>query len=535
MEKKKQLLFTITTSCAFLVGFLAVLLAPKSNLINSAFGDDDPFVMDLDRGVTSGELSSGEAIFDTANGNDVTFKFSSASAGDVLTLATGGNFYNHTKITGIKKIEATLSGGSATLSYGNAMDVLNVGSQVLDTESGSNVPFTVNFVEPSDYFKLSGVTGPMEINGLRITYSCSNDYQYAIDREVASKDLLYTSSITDNKIDGTHISLNTRCFDTSDSSSGYSYKISSGAESDSKYPNVQLGFTKNYDLSHSGLTIKAKFTADGTTTKKWMSIFLYRGTDWTQITNEYGINFSGSDGEWLTATVSNATLVGQLKDGFDLTAVGLIRLNFNLKNGLGHEQNIWLDELHFVEAPTLQESIEMVEMDAGMTTATTSNVTYSDIYGSNSTSARKFTFEDTNLANVSPAWGRPRVTFSPDASGLSNIDLCNTTMSFDIKLSQEFFDSEDNQKHTFVLKMYAGWESSQQNLNVYNFFPNGAAGFYPENTDNGWIHLEQNMDISIYSGFHSLIRMEFQFFGLNDTTKTTAWVVIDNITFTPNA
>ena len=533
MHKKLKILIATIGSCSILPCLLAITLANRNGLFVKA--QDESFVLSLNRAVTSGELSSGEATFNSTRGNGILFKFSSASAGDVLTLATGGSFYNDTAITGISRVDITLSGGAATLSYGNAKDVLNVGSQALNTESGNNVPFTVNFVEPSDYFAITGVTGPMEIKGLSVTYSCSNDYQYAIDREVASKDLLYTASITDNKIDGTHISLNTRCFDTSDSSSGYSYKISSGAESDSKYPNVQLGFTKNYDLSHSGLTIKAKFTADGTTTKKWMSIFLYRGTDWTQITNEYGINFSGSDGEWLTATVTNATLVGQLKDGFDLTQVGLIRFNFNLKNGLGHEQNIWLDELHFVEAPTLQESIEMVEMDAGMTTATTSNVTYSDVYGSNSTSARKFTFEDTNLANVSPAWGRPRVTFSPDASGLSNIDLCNTTMSFDIKLSQEFFDSEDNQKHTFVLKMYAGWESSQQNLNVYNFFSNGAAGFYPENTDNGWIHLEQNMNIGIYSGFHSLIRMEFQFFGLNDTTKTTAFVVIDNFTFTPNA
>ena len=104
-------------------------------------------------------------------------------------------------------------------------------------------------------------------------------------------------------------------------------------------------------------------------------------------------------------------------------------------------------------------------------------------------------------------------------------------MNFDIKLSQEFFDNDNAERYTFVLKMYATWD--QTNINVYNFLPGGVA-VTPENTDNGWIHLEQNMNISIYSGFHSLIRMEFQFFGLDDTTKTTAWVVIDNITFTPN-
>ena len=181
------------------------------------------------------------------------------------------------------------------------------------------------------------------------------------------------------------------------------------------------------------------------------------------------------------------------------------------------------------EVPTTQNNIEMVMMDEGMCSGTVATVTHTDVYG-NSTSARKFTFANSDLT---AAWGRPRVTFSPDHSGLSNIDVYNTTMSFDIKLSSEFFNNDNPEKHTFVLKLYASWDLS--NLNVYNFFPNGAAGFTPENTDNGWIHLEQNMHIGIYDGFHSLIRMEFQFFGLDDTTKTTAWVVIDNITFIPNA
>lgn len=531
MNKKTCVLFTIIASTTLITGLIASYFKFQKNSMNPVFGDDNPYVLNLNRAITSGELSSGEAVFDTIDGNPISFKFLSASSGDVLTLATDGYFYNDTAITGIKKIEATLSGGSATLSYGNAKGVLNVGSQVLDTESGSEVPFTVNLAEPSDYFRLSNVIGPMEINSLRITYMCSNDYQYAVTREANSKDLLYTATITDNKVDGDHSSINNRCFDTVDSSSGYSYKISADSEGGG-WPSVQLGLTKNYDLSHSGLTIKAKFTAEGAAAVKWISFFLYRGTDWEQATNEKGIDFSGNDGEWLSATVTSSQLASQLKEGFNLTEIGLIRIVFNFEDRKGHEQNIYLDELHFVEEPTLQESIEMVEMDTGMCSGTTSSITYSDVYGSNSTSARKFTFENSDLT---AAWGRPRVTFSPDHSGLSNIDLCNTTMRFDIKLSSEFFDNDNDEKHTFVLKMYSGWDSSEQNLNVYNFFPNGAAGFYPENTDNGWIHLEQNMNISIYQGFHSLIRMEFQFFGLDDTTKTTAWVVIDNFTFTPNA
>ena len=524
MHKKLKILMATIGSCSISACLLAITLANRKGL--SVKAQDESFVLSLNRAVTSGELSSGEATFNTTRGNAILFKFSSASAGDVLTLATGGSFYNDTAITGISRVDITLSGGAATLSYGNAKDVLNVGSQVLDTESGNNVPFTVNFAEPSDYFAIAGVTGPMEIKGLSVTYSCSNDYQYAIDREVASKDVLYTSEISVNNIDADYISLDTRCFDTVDSYSGYSYKISSGAAANSKYPNVLLGFGKDYDLSHSGLTIKAKFAADVVAANKYMEFTLW--SNWQEATNAYGVHFTGTEGEWLTATIPNSVLTGQLKGGFDLTQIGLIKLIFNLENGLGHEQNIWLDELHFVEEPTLQESLEMVEMDVGQCFDATISTTYSDVYGSNSTSARKFTFENCRFNGD----GRPQIMFSPGHSGLSSIDLCNTTMSFDIKLSQEFFDNDNPQRYTFVLKMYASW--SQTNLNVYNFLPGGAA-VTPENTDNGWIHLEQNMNISIYANFHSLIRMEFQFFGLNDTTKTTAWVVIDNITFTPNA
>ena len=217
------------------------------------------------------------------------------------------------------------------------------------------------------------------------------------------------------------------------------------------------------------------------------------------------------------------------------TTVGRFYIRGDWSSAYGLIDNITFsvdESIGVDETPTLQNNLEMVMMDEGMCSGTTASITHTDTYGPNSTSARKFTFENSDLTNAAPMWGRPRVTFSPDHSGLSNIDLCNTTMSFDIKLSSEFFNNDNPERYTFVLKMYATWE--QTNLNVYNFLPGGAAVTL-ENTDNGWIHLEQNMDISIYSGFHSLIRMEFQFFGLDDTTKTTAWVVIDNITFTPNA
>ena len=351
-------------------------------------------------------------------------------------------------------------------------------------------------------------------------------------KEEACKDLFFTASIVDNKFDSEHAELNTYCLDTTDSSSGLSYKISVDAEVGG-WPSIQVQLDKSYDLTSSGIAFDAKFSIEeGGTTKKWVSLFLYDSVG-NQISTEIGNDFVGDDDSWLSCLITNSKINNNLKDGYDLTAVKFIRFNFNLNGNKGFNRSIWLDELHFVESPTLEKNLEMVEMDTGMCKGTAASITYSDVYGSNSTSARKFTFANSDLANGG-ADGRPRVAFSPDASGLSNIDVKNCTMSFDIKISSEFYDNNNAEKHTFVLDLYGSNWNRQRN--VFNFFYNGAAGFYPENTDNGWIHLEQDMSVvQAYNSMSDLIRMEFQFFGLNDTTKTTAWVIIDNITFTPNA
>ena len=191
------------------------------------------------------------------------------------------------------------------------------------------------------------------------------------------------------------------------------------------------------------------------------------------------------------------------------------------------------DSIGVNETPTLQNNLEMVEMDDGMCEGIVASITHTDTYGPTSTSARKFTFANHDTVNGGED-GRPIIVFSPGHSNLTNIDVKNCTISFDIKLSSEFFNNDDNQKHTFVLDLFGSdWARKR---NVFNFFSNGAAGFYPENTDNGWIHLEQDMSVvGVYNTMSDLIRIQFQFFGLNEINKTTAWVVIDNITFTPNA
>ena len=138
-------------------------------------GDNSPYVLNLNRSVTSAELSAGQATFNTSGGNPINFNFDSEKASvdsGLISLATGGYFYNDTKITGISRLEISLSSGNAIVSYGNAKDALYVGKASL---SGTS-PITIDLSTPSDYFKISNVAGPLAIDSLKITYSCSNSY-----------------------------------------------------------------------------------------------------------------------------------------------------------------------------------------------------------------------------------------------------------------------------------------------------------------------------------------------------------------------
>ena len=161
-----------------------------------ANADTNPYVLDMNRSISSTELSSGQAVYNTNNGNPITFKFdaskSEVNSGGLLNLLTDSYFYNDTAITGIAKIDVTLSGGNATLTYGNDKNNLNVGSQTLNT-SGSEMEFNVNFTNPSNYFKLDVTSGPSLLKRLKVTYSCFNSGE-----KTPMTILFQGDSITDN-------------------------------------------------------------------------------------------------------------------------------------------------------------------------------------------------------------------------------------------------------------------------------------------------------------------------------------------------
>ena len=172
---KKVLLFSISLVTFATIGTAFAISMNNGSPINVANGDNPPFVLNLNRSVTSEEITAGKATFYTTNGNDIDFVFDSTKASTdtgLISLATGGYFANDTAITGITQAEITLASGSATLCYGNSKDALCVGSRDL---SGTST-ILVNFDAPSDYFKICDVTGPLAISSLKFTYSCSNSY-----------------------------------------------------------------------------------------------------------------------------------------------------------------------------------------------------------------------------------------------------------------------------------------------------------------------------------------------------------------------
>ena len=121
----------------------------------------------------------------------------------------------------------------------------------------------------------------------------------------------------------------------------------------------------------------------------------------------------------------------------------------------------------------------------------------------------------------------------PDLNIFMMCDRLNTKALS--KLSEEFYTSGHSVKHMFTLKIEDnGWANKSS---WCDFYPTGAAGFSPENTDNGWIHVE--IDLSTKSDYSSLAVgtnvLTFGFFGITQTTRQTAYIIMDNIALTAKA
>lgn len=177
MIKKKSFLVGAIVASSLVACTACFVFASQQQKLFNVRGDPSPYSLNLNRSLTSEEVTAGSATFYNHVDYGIQFNFASASTSSgLVSLATGGYFYNETAITGMSGLEITLASGSATVVYGNSKDALCVGSYSL---SGTSL-ISVSFDEPSDYFKISDVTGPLDISSLKLLYSCTNTYDPAM-------------------------------------------------------------------------------------------------------------------------------------------------------------------------------------------------------------------------------------------------------------------------------------------------------------------------------------------------------------------
>ena len=510
MKKKSVFLFCGTAILALTMGVVG-LQSSKHHNLKAVYGNDAPYVLELSRSITSAEVSAGSATFQTAKGSDITFKFASASVDSgLVSLATGGYFYNDTMITGISKIEATLTSGSATLSYGNAKDALNVGSQSL---SGTSL-ITVNFAEPSDYFKIDDITGPLAIASLRITYACENDYQYAADREAASSDLFYSSSLEQSF--SSAYTLNRKCFDVANSSSGYSFHltISSGA---SGWPTWNF----NFGSAVGAATFDIEFYAKGIGHTDY-NVMLLDASGANILNGNRAITVSET---WQKITLSGLTVAS----GKSLADAQKFKMSANYGGTAGSERHLYLDELHLLipETPT-RNNIEMVDYTRASTTQTAvASICFDDTYGPGSTASRKLDYATATGFGSSPtSTYRAFATFNVESSlGTTNgIDVKNCNLDMYLKYSDAILDNtEETRLNCFTIDITDCDGTSVTTKFVYFTLASG------------WIHVTK--DLSTISGIDALVNgnlrsINFGFYGVYTGNQADAVIWVDNIAIT---
>ena len=240
-----------------------------------------------------------------------------------------------------------------------------------------------------------------------------------------------------------------------------------------------------------------------------------------------------------------------LYDVDDLGALGLgtyvVTLGFfGIANNTRDSAYVILDNISLRDIPEEQRgdrevptrsNIEMCRFEPGAFrgTGSKSETSYTELWGPTSTSSRVVTFvnseglpsevDDENFATVNASFNLAN-TWS---IGVDNgIDANNCILSFDLKLSEEFFDTTHQYKHLFLLKIEdETWVPSLTWISMVN----NVSEFTYDQTDNGWKHIE--VDLSLNPELAELgddtFVVTFGFFGLTTTTCKTARLVFDNI------
>ncbi len=185
-------------------------------------------------------------------------------------------------------------------------------------------------------------------------------------------------------------------------------------------------------------------------------------------------------------------------------------------------------------------NLEMCNFEPGewRGTGSTAEISYSETYGTKSRNSRKVTFKNSlNLPNSDSEKNSDTVNASFNLAttvGIgqeAGIDSKKCLLSFDLKMSQEFFDSINENRYLFKFKIEDdAWVPTEAILSIVD----SISDFTYENTDDGWFHVEQNLyDLGDFddSGNGTYV-ITFGFFGISNETRESAYVIFDNIALT---
>lgn len=313
--------------------------------------------------------------------------------------------------------------------------------------------------------------------------------------------------------------------DTANANSGFAFYMPV-ADTTTGWPNFSLTLPNAIDLSHGSFEISAK--ANNLTN---LQIGLRNTAD--EAVLKWNLSSTSLTSNW--QVIKFTIPANQIADGKDLTAIKKLVFNFNFDQNSGTERAMWLDELHFGEGAYANGSsaynLEMGTYSGGQWRGNGSTATtiYNDTAISSSNSALKVTFQnhDTSWSSLP---GRVFASFDlaqTTGIGSSNtIDVKNSTLSFDIKLSQEFYDTNNSQ---FTFKHE---DSSWAGIEKWYAF-NGYTSGNPQT----WLHV--SIDLSAKYGSETrnanTYAITFGFFGMTTETIQTAWVIFDNVSIVANS
>ncbi len=322
----------------------------------------------------------------------------------------------------------------------------------------------------------------------------------------------------------------------------------------------EIGVNNEIDAKKCLLSFDVKFSSvffESNNINKHMFSLKIEDNDWIPneaelylTDNRDDFTYENTDNGWLHVEqrLSDVSELDSLGSGTYVLTIGF----YGITSETQEEANAYFDNIALTELPiddqgerevASRNNIEMCRFERGewRGTGSKAGISYTELRGENSTSSRLITFknseslpdevDDENFATVNASFNLANTK----SIGVDNeIDAKACTLSFDIKLSEEFFNSNHQYRHMYVLKIED--EEWIPNLTWLPFVDN-PSDFTYENTDNGWMHISYNLAnaVELTELGNSTYVITFGFFGITNTTRQTASIVFDNISLVTNS